>query len=73
MSAASADPAIQRYNGVHDRQGRPAPPLSIFEAEAAIDQFGLGWQEFATSGNPRGIAFAITDASIWRAGRLLRR
>jgi RimJ/RimL family protein N-acetyltransferase len=62
MAVASADPAIRRYNGVHDRQGRPAPALSILEAEAAIDQFVLSWREFATTGVPCGVAFAITDA-----------
>jgi RimJ/RimL family protein N-acetyltransferase len=62
MSRASADPAIRRYNGVHDRQGNPAPPLSIVGAQAAIDQFVLGWQTFAATGIPHGVAFAITDA-----------
>ena len=62
MAEASADPAIQRYNGVHDRQGRPAPPLSHREAEAAIDQFVLSWRAFATTGAPGGVAFVITDA-----------
>ncbi len=62
MAVASADPAIRRYNGVHDRQGRPATPLSIIEAEAAIDQFVLSWRELVTTGTPRGVAFAITDA-----------
>ena len=63
MAVASAEPAIRRYNGVHDQQGHPAPPLSIPEAEAAIDQFMLSWQELATSGSPCGVAFAITDAA----------
>ncbi|HEV2797047.1 MAG TPA: GNAT family protein [Nocardioides sp.] len=63
MAAASADPAVRRYNGPHDRLGRPTPPPSILETEAAIDQFVLGWQAFATTGNPRGTAFAITDAA----------
>lgn len=63
MAVASADPAIQRYNGFHDRRGRPAPPLSILEAETAIDQFALSWQELAADGTPRGVAFGITDAS----------
>lgn len=62
MAEATADPAIRRYNGVHDRQGRPAPPLSILDAEAAIDRFVLSWQAFETSGIPSGVAFAITDA-----------
>jgi RimJ/RimL family protein N-acetyltransferase len=68
MAEASADPAIRRYNGVHDRQGRPAPPLSNLEAESAIDQFALHWREFATTGAPRGVAFAIADA---RSGELV--
>jgi RimJ/RimL family protein N-acetyltransferase len=68
ISVSSADPAIRRYNGVHDRQGRPAPPLSILEAEAAIDEFVRGWQTFATTGAPSGVAFAITDA---RSGELV--
>jgi RimJ/RimL family protein N-acetyltransferase len=63
MAAASEDPAIRRYNGVHDRQGRPAPPLSIGQARATIDEFGLRWREFAESGTSRGIAFVITDSS----------
>ncbi|MDX6359396.1 MAG: hypothetical protein QOH37_2450 [Nocardioidaceae bacterium] len=62
MSEASADPAIRRYNGAHDRQGQPAPPLTIPEAEAAIDRFALSWQAFATRGTPGGVGFAITDA-----------
>jgi RimJ/RimL family protein N-acetyltransferase len=62
MAEASADPAIRRYNGVHDRHGRPAPPLSILEAEAAIDQFVLSWRGFAASGTAAGVAFAMTDA-----------
>jgi len=62
MAEASADPAIRRYNGVHDRQGRPAPPLSIPEAEAAIDQFVLNWRALAATGTPAGVAFAITEA-----------
>jgi len=68
MAQASADPAIRRYNGAHDRQGHPAPPLSYVEAEAAIDQFLLSWRAFAATGTPRGVAFAITDA---RSGELV--
>jgi RimJ/RimL family protein N-acetyltransferase len=62
MAEASADPAIRRYNGVHDRQGRPAPPLSVLEAEAAIDRFALSWRALAATGTAAGVAFAITDA-----------
>ena len=62
MAEASADSAIQRYNGVHDREGRPAPPLSTGAAEAVIDQFVLSWREFTTTGTPHGVAFVVTDA-----------
>jgi RimJ/RimL family protein N-acetyltransferase len=68
MVAASADPEIRRYNGVHDRQGRSAPPLSILEAEAAIDRIVLSWRAFAMTAAPCGVAFAITDA---RSGELV--
>ena len=63
MAEAFADPAIRRYNGVLDRRGRPAPPLSILDAEAAIDAFALNWQAFAGTQTPSGVAFAITDAT----------
>lgn len=62
LAEASADPAIRRYNGVHDRQGFPAPPLSTTDAEAVIDEFALNWRAFATTGTPSGVAFAITEA-----------
>ncbi len=62
LAEASADPAIRRYNGGHDRLGRPAPDPSIADAEAVIDQFAANWRAFATTGNPSGIAFAIVDA-----------
>lgn len=68
MAEASADSAVRRYNGVHDREGRPAPPISILQAEAAIDQIVMSWRGFATTGTPRGVAFAITDA---RSGGLV--
>jgi RimJ/RimL family protein N-acetyltransferase len=63
MAEASADPAIRRYNGVHDRHGRPTPPLSDAEAETVIDTFALNWRAFATTGTPSGVAFAIADAT----------
>jgi len=64
MAGASADPAIRRYNGVLDRLGYAAPPLSIHDAETVIDEFALSWQGFATTGTPSGgVAFAIADAS----------
>jgi RimJ/RimL family protein N-acetyltransferase len=62
MVEACADPAIRRYNGVLDRLGRPAPPLSIVDAEAVIDEFAANWQAFATTETPSGVAFAIVDA-----------
>ena len=61
MAGASADPAIRRYNGDHDRLGRPAPPLSIAEAEAVIDRFTSKWREFGVTGTPGGVAFVIVD------------
>ena len=63
MAEAFADPAIRRYNGVLDRLGHPAPPLSITDAEAVIDEFLLNWRAFATGGTPSGVAFAIVDAA----------
>ena len=68
LTEASADPAIRRYNGVHDRQGRPAPPFTRLDAESAIDQFSVRWREFSTTRTPRGVVFAITDA---RSGELV--
>lgn len=68
MAGAYADPAIRRYNGVLDRLGRPAPPLSIMDAEAVIDEFALNWRAFATTETPSGVAFAIMDA---RSGDLV--
>ncbi|MBO0885132.1 MAG: GNAT family N-acetyltransferase, partial [Mycobacterium sp.] len=63
LAEASADPAIRRFNGSHDRHGRPSPPLSITDAENAIEQFTRNWREFAKSGTPGGAAFAIADAT----------
>ena len=68
MAGAFADPVIRRFNGVLDRLGRPAPPLSITAAEAVIDEFASSWRAFATTGTPAGVAFAITDA---RSGHLV--
>jgi RimJ/RimL family protein N-acetyltransferase len=62
MAAAFVDPAIRRYNGVLDRHGHPAPPLSITDAAAVIDEFASNWRGFAATGTPSGAAFAITDA-----------
>lgn len=68
LAAASADPATRRYNGQHDRQGTPAPPLSTMQARSAIEQFAFRWREFAATGIPTGVAFAISDA---RSGELV--
>ena len=67
MAEATADPAIRRYNGGHDRQGRPAPPL---------DRGGRGRHRpiraelagVCCDWNPSGVAFAILDA---RSGELV--
>lgn len=63
MAEASADPAIRRYNGGHDRLGRPTPPLSISDAEALIEQFSLNREMFDVTGNPSGVVFAILDSA----------
>ena len=63
MATASADPEIRRYNGAHDRQGQPAPALSVESAERAIEQFTANLREFRATGNPTGVAFAIADAA----------
>ena len=68
MAEAFADPAIRRFNGFLDRRGRPAPPLSIVDAEAVIGAFVSNWQAFATTQTPSGVAFAIMDA---RSGDLV--
>ena len=68
MAEASADPAIRRYIGSHDRLGRPSPPLSATDAEARIDKFALNWRAFAATGTPSGVAFAILDG---RSGELV--
>lgn len=63
LARASADPAIRRYNGVLDRHGHPAPPLSTDGAEAVIDEFASSWRSFIATGTPcGGVAFAIIDA-----------
>jgi RimJ/RimL family protein N-acetyltransferase len=63
MAMATADAEIRRYNGAHDRQGHPAPALSIEDAERVIDRFTVNYREFAATGNPTGVAFAIADAA----------
>ncbi len=62
MADSSADPEIRRYNGVLDRLGYPAPVPSLTQAEAVIEAFASNWQAFGATGNPTGVAFAITDA-----------
>ncbi|WP_281351052.1 GNAT family N-acetyltransferase [Microlunatus speluncae] len=61
MAEAHADPAIRRYNGDHDRLGNPAPPMSIMDAEAVIDQFTQDLRTFAATGDRSGVVFAIVD------------
>src|SRR3954451_7801972 len=68
MAEASADPAIRRYNGRHDRLGHPAPPLSTTDAEAVIDRIAVNWRAFAATGAPSGVAFAVLDT---RSGELV--
>jgi len=69
MAEASADPAIRRFNGVLDRRGHPAPPLSITDAETIIAEWAASWRAFGTTATPvAGVAFAITDA---RSGDLV--
>jgi RimJ/RimL family protein N-acetyltransferase len=62
IATASADPAIRRYSVPHDRRGHPAPPLSITDAEATIDELAANWRAFATTGTPSGVAFAIVGS-----------
>ena len=68
MAAAFADPAIRRYNGAHDADGYPGPPLSIGQAAADIEGFTASWRAFAEMGRPSGAVFAIADA---QTGELL--
>jgi RimJ/RimL family protein N-acetyltransferase len=68
LAESNADPAIRRYNGAHDRLGRPAEPPSVPEAERTIDEFVQNWRAFETSGVPAGVAFAVTEG---RSGALV--
>lgn len=61
MAEASADPAIRRYSGSHDRAGNPVPPLSAAAAEAVIEEFASNERAFVETGTPSGVGFAITD------------
>ena len=60
---AMTDPGIRRYNGSHDRQGFPAPPLSTTDAEALIQGFEENHRAFAAGGDPSGVAFAVVDVA----------
>lgn len=62
MVEANRDPLIRRYNGALDSDGWPAPPLSIADAAATIDEFASSWRTFLATGVPTGVAFAVTDA-----------
>jgi RimJ/RimL family protein N-acetyltransferase len=62
LAEAFVDPLIRRYNGPCDERGFPAPPPSVADAAAVIDGFASRWREFASTGNPAGAAFMITDA-----------
>ena len=66
MAEAFADPAIRRYNGGADRQGRPDPPLSIAGAETVIAEFEARWQEFAQTRAATGVAFAVVESASGR-------
>ena len=67
MAVASAEPAIRRYNGDHDRRGHPAPLLSTTQAEPP-SRGRAGVASVVASGTPSGVAFAVTDA---RSGELV--
>ena len=54
IADASRDPAIERYN---------SPPDTVAGALAWIEEFERNWHNFAVSGNPSGVAFAIVDAA----------
>lgn len=62
LADASADPAIRRYNGSHDRHGQPEPVPSTAQAQTMITQFQQNLGAFATSGTPAGVAFVIEEA-----------
>src|SRR5262249_60198200 len=68
MAQASADPGIRRYNGGHDRLGRPAPVPSTADAVAVIDHFPANWRAFAAPGDPPRGAFALPDARLGPTG-----
>jgi RimJ/RimL family protein N-acetyltransferase len=62
MTAAFADPEIQRYNGLLDRQGYPSP-LSLADAEGIISGWTAKWRAFAAGRRPVVVVFAIVDAA----------
>ncbi len=61
LAEASADPAIRRYNGGHDRHGHAMAPPTRADAEATIAQFAHSWRVFASGGTPSGVVFVITE------------
>ena len=63
IADACADPAIRRYSVPHDRRGHPIPAVSVTDAASTIDDLTARSQEFAATGRPSGVAFAITDAA----------
>src|SRR5262249_60989391 len=62
MAEASADPGIRRYNGGHDRLGRPAPVPSTADAAAVIDQFAANWRALSATRDPPRVALATPGA-----------
>ena len=61
LADASADPAIRRYNGPHDRHGHPGTVPSVAQAQTMIEGFEQAMDAFAGSGAPAGVAFVIED------------
>jgi RimJ/RimL family protein N-acetyltransferase len=63
MAAACGDAQIRRYNGPRDEHGQPDPPPTIAVAERTIQRFASSRRAFIATGDPTGVAFAITDAA----------
>jgi hypothetical protein len=70
MAEAGADQAIRRYNGSHDRLGRPTPALSTADADARIDKFALNWRVFC-DWDTFWRCVRHPGREVWRTGRLL--
>jgi RimJ/RimL family protein N-acetyltransferase len=66
MVEAFRDPAIRRYNGPVDERGRLGPPMTVADAEAAIDGFTASWAALAAGGSAAGVAFVIVDEASGR-------